>query len=448
VLRAPRSVRPIAACVVLVAVVMACVAASEGPARGLSSRLPIVVIDADGPIVDDPKVGATMRVIHRGGGALNRTGDAADVYDGRIRIEVRGRSSQRFPKKQFALETVDAQGDNRNVRLLGMPRENDWILYAAYNDATSMRNVVAYRAARFMDRYAARTRFVELVLNGRYWGVYVLMESLKLDDDRVTSPVPGSEGFLLEFTDGARLGPRDEFVRTPVSRTPIVFADPRRRDMEPSRVRAVAGRLRAYERALYGRDFRHPVRGYRRHLDLQAAVDYALLNEFLRNRDAFRASTFIHEGRGGRLAMGPVWDFDLAMGYPRSTSGPQGCTLCGRRWAARWYDDPAFVRAMTRRWAQLRRRGLVRRLVTEIERDGQLVADAQVRNLRRWRRLGPVPVSRTISDPVLRDTYLQETRRLTQWLRAREAWMTANLPRIGRMRAAPDSVADSVGDAG
>jgi hypothetical protein len=402
-------------------------------AVALSTRLPIVVIDADGPIVDEPKVGARMRVIHDGRGRVNRPTDRPRAYDGRIGIEVRGQSSQRFPKKQFGLETVRADGDNRNVSLLGLPEENDWILYAAYNDGSLMRNVVAYRAARRLGRYASRTRFVELILNGRYWGVYVLMEALKLDGDRVTSPVEGSDGFLLEYTHPSKLDPGDRFFRTPVTRTPIIWDDPEPGDMPRARARAIARQVGAFERALYSKGYRHPTQGYRPHLDLGAAVDYALMYELFRNHDAFAASTFIHEGEGGRLAMGPLWDFDLSMGNPPGVLPARGCSLCNRRWVGRWYDDAVFRRAMVRRWTELRRRGFLRRLQADIAREGRALASAQVRNLRRWPVLGFTPVSPSASDAALEAAYRAETARLRSWIRIRARWLTANLPRIGRL---------------
>jgi hypothetical protein len=424
-----------AAALVVAAVALALLPSPpRAPAQAApATTLPLVVIDADGPIRDRPKVGGTMRIIHRGGGSPNRVSDPANVYNGRIRIEVRGKSSQRFPKQQFAVETVDARGDNLNVPLLGMPRENDWVLYAAYNDATLLRNVVAYRAARQMGGYAARTRIVELVLDGRYWGVYVLLETPKLDGDRVDSAVPGSDGYLLEVTQDSKLSPGERFFRTPRSRVPVVYADPDGDDLRPEQARALAARVGALDRAVAGRAFRHPTRGYRRHLDVPAAVDYALLNEFLRNYDAFRASTFLHEGTGGRLAMGPVWDFDLAMGFGSPDTSPRGCSLCNRLWVGRWYDDPAFVRAMVRRWAELRREGLVPRLIADLQRDAATLTPAQVRNLRRWRMLGATPVPAGASDAALRAAYRRETTRLVRWLRARDAWMQANLPRIGRL---------------
>jgi len=113
-----------------------------------SSHLPIVVIDTDGQnIVDDYKITAHMGVIDNGPGEMNDISDNYNHYDGLIGIEIRGSSTQMFPKKQYAVETRDSTGENLNVPLLGMPVENDWILYAPYSDKSLIRNVLAYDLA-------------------------------------------------------------------------------------------------------------------------------------------------------------------------------------------------------------------------------------------------------------------------------------------------------------
>src|SRR5687768_944094 len=94
------------------------------PAR--AAELPVVRIDAARAIPDEPKVDARLRM---------------PGYRGRIAIERRGQSSQQFPKKSYAVEL------GRDAALLGMPEDDDWVLYAPYNDKTLMRNVVAYATA-------------------------------------------------------------------------------------------------------------------------------------------------------------------------------------------------------------------------------------------------------------------------------------------------------------
>ncbi|MEM1096971.1 MAG: hypothetical protein AAGJ10_20425, partial [Bacteroidota bacterium] len=126
---------------VLLATLVAPLAKAQAPAQlteavggGVTftdSNLPIVVIETPNAqgIPDEPKVTALMGMIDNGPGERNRLGDPYAGYAGYIGIETRGASSQAvYPKKSYVLETRRADGENRNVRLLGLPRENDWIL--------------------------------------------------------------------------------------------------------------------------------------------------------------------------------------------------------------------------------------------------------------------------------------------------------------------------------
>lgn len=142
-----------------------------------SSNLPIVVINTNGQeIVDEPKISADMGIIFNGPGVRNNLTDPFNNYDGKIGIEIRGSTSQSFPKKQFGFELLDEAGESVDASLLGLPAKDDWILFAPYNDKSLMRDVLAYRLAHDLDGYASRFKYCELVLNGQYHGIYVLLE--------------------------------------------------------------------------------------------------------------------------------------------------------------------------------------------------------------------------------------------------------------------------------
>ncbi|MBL4654637.1 MAG: CotH kinase family protein, partial [Bacteroidia bacterium] len=145
-----------------------------------SSNLPLVIINTNGQtILDDPRIVADMGIIYNGIGNRNNLTDTSNNYDGQISIELRGSSSLGFPKTSFSLETQDSSGNNLNVSLLGLPKENDWVLYAPYSDKSLIRNVLTYKLGNDLDWYAPRTVLCELILNGQYWGVYVLTEKIK-----------------------------------------------------------------------------------------------------------------------------------------------------------------------------------------------------------------------------------------------------------------------------
>jgi hypothetical protein len=397
------------------------VGALSAPAPAVAADpLARVHIDVRGAIPQDEK--KTARMVVRDNGRA--------VYRGRIGIERRGQSSQRFPKRSWGLELRNRRGDNRDVALLGMPADDDWILYAAYNDKTLMRNVIAYETARRLGRYAARTRFVEVHLNGRYHGVYVLMEKLKLQKDRLDLPEPAH---LMEWTFSYQARNKGRYFRLPVSEYFMLFEDPERKDLGKRARSRVRGSLGDAERALYGEGFRDPATGWRRHIDERAAVDYVLVNELFKNQDAFHASTYLARGAGGRWQLGPVWDFDIAMG--NSDYGPsatlEGSMLEERAWASRLYRDPAFVDAVAARWRALRAGGLRGALLRSVAGHARRLAatGAAGRNFRRW----PVLGTRVWPNPpeaVQRTTYGSEVAALRGWLDRRIAWMDGHVSEL------------------
>jgi CotH kinase protein len=391
-------------------------------AQSGQQTLPVVVIDAPEGIVDEPKRPATMRVTDRQG---------REEYSGHLGIELRGFTSQQDdPKKPYALETRKPSGENRNVSLLGMPKDDDWVLIASYRDESLLRNLVAYSAARWLGGYASRTRLVEVILNDSYEGVYLLAEELKLHKSRVAvddSDVSG--GYLLEMT-SLRRTEGLQFFTTPVQSQPVVYTDPNGDDLSAGRAAWIRDYVSRFERRLYGDRFRHPRRGYRRYVDVDAAVDYLLLNELFRNADTFRNSTYMHKGTGGKLVLGPLWDFDHAVGNDGDAEDnlTTGWEYSASPWAGRLYADPAFRRLMATRWESMRRQGLKRHIMRAIDRGARQLAGAQERNFSRWPVFGTdaaKPVDpRTGAPPA---NHAQAVDYLEWWLVTRTKWIDRHI---------------------
>ena len=111
-----------------------------------SSNLPILMIDTHGEqIVDPHRIPADLKIIYNGKGKRNYLTDSTFHYDGKIGIELRGSTSQQWPKRPYRFETHDSLGIDQNVSLLGMPAENDWVLYNPWSDKTLIRNILAYK---------------------------------------------------------------------------------------------------------------------------------------------------------------------------------------------------------------------------------------------------------------------------------------------------------------
>jgi len=388
-------------------------------ARSLRSKLPLVVLESRHAIGKSSKVRARLLLVDH---PTNTLKGAPNGYDGFAGISLRGQSSSRFAKKSYTVELRDEAGKNRNEKLLGMPAENDWALYASHNDKSLMRNVVAYAAARRLGSWAARTKYVELVLNGRYQGVYVLMETVKFDKGRIVADGTGLGGrYLTEMTLGWQARKKGKFFRTPVKKQAVVYDDPKLKDLssqEAAYVRRIVG---GAEQALY----HGSSAAWRSRLDMASAVDYVLLEELFRNPDAFQASTFMVKGAGSELKLGPVWDFDIAMGNSTRAQAfrTSGWMTGDRVWASKLLADSQFKRALKLRWHKLRAQGLRASMLDTASASVRELGPAASRNFRRW----PVLKKRIWQEPVLRGSYKAEVGGLRSWLRRRVAWLDKTL---------------------
>ena len=163
----------------------------------LADSLPRIVITTDSPINAQKKVDGRMKVYD------SRATDAACSYDGCIGIKWRGNSSLSFDQKKYTLELRDDAGKDRDVSLLGMPKESDWVLLAPYNDISMLRDPFAFQLWRDMGHWAPRTSYCEVSVNGEYMGIYILSESIKRGPDRVNiSKLKKSDTTGRELTGG------------------------------------------------------------------------------------------------------------------------------------------------------------------------------------------------------------------------------------------------------
>ncbi len=150
--------------------------------------------------------------------------------------------------------------------------------------------------------------------------------------------------------------------------------------------------------------------------------------------DAFHASTYFHRGAGGRIVLGPVWDFDVSMGnanYGRART-LRGFITQGRPWAEQLWRHAGFRRRLADRWWQLRDSGFKGQVLSDVRTlRRQLRGGPARRNFERWPILGryiwPNPVDPRIGG--YRRTWDAEARFLRSWLVRRIAWIDRHLPR-------------------
>ena len=436
--------------------------ARENPLKNFeTSVLPLVFIDTGNRIIpNEPKIEATMRIIYHGVGQVHRLDEPANDYNGKIGIEVRGSSSRSWPKKQYAVETRDENGENLNVSLMGLPEENDWILNAPFIDRSFMRNMLAYDLYRRMGHWASRTRYCELFLNGEYRGIYILMEKIKRDKNRVniatldSTDVQGADltgGYILKIdkTDGANTqGFESRHLPAGDSNRRVVYQYhyPTLDRLLPAQRDYIQNFIYDFEDMMAGPNISDPDVGYPAWIDVDSFIDVFILSELGKNVDAYRLSSFLYKNRDdkdGRLHAGPVWDYNLAFGLANYYDGEDTdewmletlLYIGGGDWQAPfWWEkllnDPAFNHKIKQRWYALRSDVLnIGRIHRFIDAVADTLNEAQQRNFTLWPAPGkrgtgfwPMPqVFYSFQD------YQDEVNYLKSWIADRIAWMDANV---------------------
>ncbi|MFZ5480017.1 MAG: CotH kinase family protein [Myxococcota bacterium] len=398
-----------------------------------AAHLPVVLVETEGAIGDGVKVDGTIEVIEDHDGTLADLDAAERAYAGPIGIEIHGSSSTGYPKLGYKLECRDADGTDGNCALAGMPEGSDWVLHAPYSDKTFMRNALAYSLARDVagDRWEPRAQLVELFLGGEYAGVYLLVERVSVEDDRLVIPPTVDDagvangGFVVKVDQH-----RSEGFDTSYG-TPIDWAEPKLSEVTPDAARYILGWFDGFEAALLADGWEQAWPAW---IDADAWVDHWLLNELAHNIDAYRLSAYLWTDGPppATLRAGPAWDFDRAWGnvnYCESwtTDGWIWDSLdrCGYAyqypfWWERLREDPAFRDRLRARWDELRAGPLAdEAIVARISELRAAALEAQPRDDARWGTIGEYV------DPnwYVGETWDEEIRWLRDWALERAAWM-------------------------
>lgn len=422
-----------------------------------SSNLPVVTINTNGlSIQDDPKISADMGIIFNGEGTRNYITDSKNNYNGKIGIEYRGSSSQMFPKKPFGIELWDLNNNSIDSSLLNMPKDNDWILGVAFSDKSLMRNSLTFRTWEKMGYYAPRGENVELILNGEYWGVYYLCEKIKRGNDRLDiaklEPIEilGDDltgGYILKIDKGTGSASSEWQSSFPPASNPggiaptIMIEYPSSDVIVPQQFNYIKNYVDSFEIALNSVDFLDTVNGYRHFADEESFIDYLLISEMNKNVDGYRISTFFSKdktSKGGKLKMGPVWDYDLAYGNATYCQAwdPTGFsfdfnTICGGDswqvpfWWNRMMEDTLFQNNLRCRWENLKPIVFDTSIINNyLDSMAVRLDESQIRNYTQW----PIIGTYVWPNYYIANSYQSEVDTLKWWIKQRFEWLDTNIP--------------------
>jgi hypothetical protein len=431
--------------------------ALDASVANFNSNLPVVVLDTFGSGVSDGSQ-TTVGTVILDTGADGRTTMLSDPnFSGRAGINVRGQTSAGFPKQQYHFELWDENNQDTDAPLLGMPADSDWVLYAPYSEKALIQNYLAYKWSNEIGQYAVRTRWVEVFMNGTaggkvdyagdYRGVYLLMEKIKVGDDRVDVAKLGPADNAGDALTGGYIFSKDKpdpgEIGFSAANNDWRFVDPGPTEITAAQQDYLANYLDEFYSVLNGPNFADPVNGYAKYIDVDSFIDHHIVVELLKNIDGFRISTYYSKDRNGKIKMGPVWDYNLSLGNANYNNGwiPTGwysdlLNDYDYPFFRRLFQDPAFKQKYVDRWEELRKTTLsTDKLMGDIDAAVNLLTDGNgnyptgpspvqsptnpvVRNFTKWQILGQGTWPNWYTDP----SWLNQINWTKDWLRQRLAW--------------------------
>lgn len=440
------------------------------------TNLPIVFISTKGngnstkAIHYDYRIAVRMKIINNENGinygdTLAHPNQKTD-YEGWVAIKYRGNSSFTLSsKKPYSIKTLktdDVEGKKQAASIMGMAEDNDWALIAPFADRSLIRDVLMFQLARPYFDFTPSARHCELILDGTYYGVYVMTERVRKGPNRLNLEYPGDSGDELTGGYQVQVDRRDEqyyYTSKHVAvnssgrayswnnRIYFQYKHPEYDEMmpqHPQQLRYLQQQIDAMENALAGDNFRDTEEGYRKYLDEMSFIDQQLSQEVANNVDGYRLSNNIYKYRDSydpRFKTA-LWDFNIAFGnanyqqawrtdfwtYQNTYITNDNAENKVPFWWMRLMEDPDYVALLKERWQQYRRENYsnehvtatIDSLVTMLDAKG-----ARQRNYQAWRVWGksiwPIPNYNTVN------TWEKEISYLKNWIIDRLTWMDSQL---------------------
>ena len=425
------------------------------------TNLPIVFIDTrsddnnTNAIHRDYRIAARMKIINNedginDGDTLSYPSQRVD-YDGWIAIRYRGSSSfDRAIKKPYNFKTMktnNPEGKKQKTPLLGMPPDHTWLLLAPYQDRSLLRDVLVFQLARPYFEYTPRLKYCEMVLDGIYYGIYILAENIRKGENRLNLDDPGESGdaltggYLLQIDRDDEEHYTSKYLAVDSLGRPysayneiyFQYKHPESDEYLPVQKEYIHHQIDQMETVLASDNFTNSETGYRKYIDEMSFIDHQLSQEFSGNIDGYRLSTHLYKRRD---SVDPrfkttLWDFNLAFGNSNAANAVgtdfwryQNSYITNYNaynkvpfWWMRLMEDPSYVKQLKDRWKQYRQENYSNEHI-------EATIDSITTLLNEY---GALKRNNTIWKMFALSTYEMEIDRVKQWINKRVAWMDEQL---------------------
>ena len=437
---------------------------SQGQSLSVSN-LPILRINTKSRVIqDEPKIPMVMELFDNGLGQLNQVSSSPNLTTV-AGIEFRGSTSQAdfyflpgYVKKPYGIEIwTDSTGlKSKKMSLVQMPEESDWVLNASYNDRSFMRDFLAQMIAGRLGVLNSKTKFIELIINEEYRGVYLLMEKIKQGKNRVPiSDLYPTEnagdsltgGYLLKIdkTSGSPSASWKSNYTSGITATQkceFQIEYPKYGIITQQQFNYIRDYINSWEQKLMTENMNDPNASFRSLMDMPSFVNFFILNEVTRNVDGYRLSTYLYkdkESKGGKIKMGPAWDFNIAFGNADYLNGwmTNGFVYKAMEndggkndywqvpfWWNKLIQDASFRKALATRWKEARTSFLnLTTINTTIDSAQVVLKDPLTRNFQKYPLFG----KKIWPNYYVGFTIADEVSWLKNWIQGRLTWLDAQM---------------------
>ena len=218
---------------------------------------------------------------------------------------------------------------------------------------------------------------------------------------------------------------------------------PKAEKIKPQQALYIQDWMANFEDALFADDYTNDegIR-YTDYIDVNSFTDFLLINEFSKNSDGYKLSSYVHkdkDSKGGKLVAGPIWDFDQTYGVSLVCSNniSTGWTYLQNQdcwdlesmpmWWQNMMEDPVFQNRLKCRWTNFRQSFMqTDSIINWIIEDTAYLSDALQRNFEKWDYF--IGESIWIEPDPIPQSYEEEISTMITWITERLNWMDANMP--------------------
>ena len=294
---------------------------------------------------------ARIQVIDASGGMKER--------DELVKLRGRGNSTWNTQKRAFRLKfptktALLAKGDGTNE----YADAKSWTLIANAVDKSLIQNAIASEIGKKVGLpFNVAYKFVDLYINGNYWGCYQISDQIAVGGRRVN--IDEKEGWLMESVATNNNFLSDPYINPYIpglGNTTINIKNPEVEDDNANDPKITA--ISSWFTNVNFNDLSEES-GYRKYVDVYSLADYVTVLDITGNYDGC-ISNYMYKDKGAneKLKFGPIWDNDISFG---NYSDMENLLVCDspKGWTPfstlikKVMGDAVFMKALMRKWNKI-----------------------------------------------------------------------------------------------